>query len=125
VAKGTVVLARRDKPGKEGKSFVAQDGLAGVVGKTLDEVQAALYARALAFRNTNTQDPKDYAQFKEAVENGFALSYWCGGQECEEKIKAETKATMRCLPLDQPGGQGRCIYCGQPAREKAVFAKAY
>jgi prolyl-tRNA synthetase len=125
VAKGTVVLARRDKPGKEGKSSVAQDGLASVVARTLDEIQASLYDRALAFRNANTQEPKDYAQFKEAVERGFAITYWCGSRECEEKIKQETKATMRCIPLDQPGGKGTCIYCGQPAQEKGVFGRAY
>ncbi len=125
VAKGTVVLARRDNPGKEGKSFVAQEGLAAAAAKTLDEIQAALYERALAFRNANTSEPKDYAQFKDAVEKGFAVSYWCGSRECEEKIKEETKATMRCIPLEQPAGQGRCIYCGQPAREKGVFGRAY
>jgi len=125
VAKGTVVLARRDKPGKEGKSSVAQDDLASVVARTLDEIQTSLYDRALAFRNANTQEPKDYAQFKTAVERGFAISYWCGSRECEEKIKEETKATMRCIPLDQSGGKGSCIYCGQPAQEKGVFGKAY
>jgi len=125
VAKGTVVLARRDNPGKEGKSFVAQDSLAAAAAKTLDEIQAALYERALAFRNANTSEPRNYAQFKEAVEKGFAVSYWCGSRECEEKIKEETKATMRCIPLEQPGEQGRCIYCGQPAQEKGVFGKAY
>jgi prolyl-tRNA synthetase len=123
--KGTVVLARRDKPAKEGKSSMSQNGLAGIVTETLVAIQASLYDRALAFRNANTLDPKDYSQFKVAVEKGFAFSYWCGSSKCEEKIKEETKATTRCIPLEQPGETGICIYCGQPAQEKTIFSKAY
>jgi len=125
VAKGTVVLARRDRPGKEGKSFVSRDNLAAAVEKMLVEVQTSLYERALAFRKANTVETDSYQEFKAAVEKGFAYSYWCGSAACEEKIKDETKATMRCIPLDQAGGQGRCVFCAQPAREKAIFAKAY
>ena len=125
VAQGTVVLARRDNPGKEGKSFVPQDGLAETVARALADIQAALYDRALRFREANTRAPAHYAEFKTAVETGFALSYWCGSSKCEEQIKEETKATMRCIPLEQSGGPGRCILCGQPATDKAVFGRAY
>ena len=125
VAKGTVVLARRDRPGKEGKSAVAQQGLAGAVNQTLADIQTALYQRALAFRQANTREPANYEEFKAAVETGFALSYWCGSSQCEEKSKEETKATMRCIPLEQSGQAGRCILCGQPATEKAIFGRAY
>jgi prolyl-tRNA synthetase len=125
VAKGTVVLARRDKPGREGKAFVSRDNLAASVAKLLDEIHTALYDRALAFRKANTVDTSDYNEFKQAVERGFAHSYWCGSEDCEQKIKDETKATMRCIPLDQSPSEGKCVYCGQPAREKAIFAKAY
>src|SRR5271156_1599025 len=125
VAKGSVVLARRDRPGKEGKAFVPQQGIAAAVAHMLEEIQKALYDRALEFRKTNTAEPSDYGEFKKAVEKGFAFSWWCGGTECEEMIKEETKATMRCIPLEQPGGSGKCIFCGQPAAEKAIFAKAY
>jgi prolyl-tRNA synthetase len=125
VAKALVVLARRDRPGKEGKSFVPQQGISGAVLQMLEEIQKALYDRALEFRKANTAEPADYGEFKKAVEKGFAFSWWCGGTECEEKIKEETKATMRCIPIEQPGGSGKCIYCGQPAVDKAVFAKAY
>jgi len=125
VAKGSVVLARRDRPGKEGKAFVPQQGIAAAVAQRLEEIQQALYARALAFRKANTVDAAEYGEFKAAVEKGFALSWWCGASDCEAKIKEETKATMRCIPLDQPPGSGKCIYCGQPAKEKAIFAKAY
>jgi prolyl-tRNA synthetase len=125
LAKGSVVLARRDKPGREGKSFVSQQGLAQAVAQMLETVQKALYDRALAFREANTVAPKDYEEFKAAVEKGFANSYWCGSAPCEQSIKDETKATMRCIPLDQTPSEGRCIYCGQPAKEKAFFARAY
>jgi prolyl-tRNA synthetase len=125
VAKGSVVLARRDRPGKEGKAFVPQQGIAAAVTQLLEEIQKSLYDRALAFRKANTAEPADYAEFKAAVEKGFAFSWWCGGGDCEAKIKEETKATMRCIPLEQPGGSGNCVYCGQPAREKAIFARAY
>ncbi|MGC2418262.1 MAG: proline--tRNA ligase [Candidatus Acidiferrales bacterium] len=133
VAKGTVVLARRDRPGKEGKSFVPQEGIAATVAAMLEEIQKALFDRALAFREANTAEPANYDEFKAAVEKGFAFSWWCGRAECEAKIKEETKATMRCIPLDQTlgtgrsaaGGTGKCVYCGHPAKEKAIFAKAY
>jgi prolyl-tRNA synthetase len=125
VAKGSVVLARRDRPGKEGKSFVPQQGIAVAVAVALEEIQRALHDRALEFRKSKTVETADYGEFQKAVETGFALSWWCGSGDCEAKIKEETKATMRCIPLDQPGGSGKCILCGQPARDKAIFAKAY
>ncbi|HXX18954.1 MAG TPA: proline--tRNA ligase [Candidatus Acidoferrum sp.] len=125
VAKGSVVLARRDRPGKEGKSFVPQQGIAAAVAQTLENIQKSLFDRALAFRMANTSEPTEYADFKNAVEKGFALSWWCGSGDCEAKIKEETKATMRCIPLEQPGGSGKCVYCGQTASEKAIFARAY
>jgi prolyl-tRNA synthetase len=125
VAKNSVVLARRDRPGKEGKSFVPQQGIASAVSEMLVEIQKSLYDRALAFREANTSDPSTYEDFRKAVEKGFAFSWWCGGVACEEKIKEETKATMRCIPIAQPGGSGKCIYCGAAATEKAIFARAY
>jgi prolyl-tRNA synthetase len=125
VAKGSVVLARRDRPGKEGKSFVPQQGIGAAVTQMLTDIQKSLYERALAFRKANTAEPADYEAFKKAVEQGFAFSWWCGNGSCEGKIKEDTKATMRCIPLDQPGGSGKCICCGLPATEKAIFARAY
>ncbi|HXN23559.1 MAG TPA: proline--tRNA ligase [Candidatus Dormibacteraeota bacterium] len=125
VAKGSVVVARRDKPGKEGKSFVSQQGLAEQVRKILVDVQQALHDRALAFRKAHTREPNDYQEFKQAVETGFAFSPWCGSSDCEEKIKEETKATMRCIPLEQPVQAGLCIYCKRSSKERAIFARAY
>lgn len=125
VAQGSVVLARRDTPGRQGKSVVPQQGLSAAVTGVLADVQKSLYDRALAFRQANTRDPGDYREFQQAVESGFAYSWWCGSAACEAQIKEETRATMRCIPLEQPGGQGRCIHCGQPAAHKAYFARAY
>jgi len=120
-----VVLARRDRPGREGKSFVSQDGIVASVQQLLVEIQQALFDRALAFRGTHTFSPKNFDEFRQAVEIGFAQSYWCGDSKCEEQIKEATKATLRCIPIEQPGGTGLCIFCGQPSREIAIFGKAY
>jgi len=134
VATGSVVLARRDRPGKEGKAFVPQQGLDSAVARLLEEIQKSLHDRALEFRKANTFESGDYGEFKKAVEKGFAYSWWCGDSGCEEKIKDETKATMRCIPLDQTlqgtasaqaGRPGTCVYCGQTAKERAIFARAY
>jgi prolyl-tRNA synthetase len=125
VAKGTAALARRDRPGKEGRSFVPQDGLERAVADMLDDIQRSLYTRALEFRKANTRQPVDYAAFRQAVEAGWAEAWWCGESECEAAIQQETRATTRCIPLDQPGGTGSCIRCGKPATEIAVFARAY
>src|ERR1700758_4320916 len=125
LAKGSVVLARRDRPGKEGKSFQPQQGLPAVVSKLLDEIQAALLTRARDFRDANTKEPTNYDEFKAFVEKGFVLRFWGGESAGEAKIKEETKATMRCIPLAQRGGSGTCIFCGRPSTEKGIFARAY
>jgi len=125
VAQGTVALARRDRPGKAGKSFVPQSGLAVQVQNILDDIHQSLYQRALDFRLAHTVEPADYGELVEAVSKGWALAWWCQGAECEMKVKEETKATTRCIPLDQPEGQGRCVVCGKPAARKVIFARAY
>ncbi|HVM70688.1 MAG TPA: proline--tRNA ligase [Anaerolineales bacterium] len=125
IEKGTVAMARRDKPGREGKSFVPQAGLASVVVETLAAIQKALLERATAFRDSHIHEPKDYEELKEVVQNGWAYSYWCESAECEAKVKEDTKATTRCIPLDQPAGKGKCIVCGKEAENKVYFAKAY
>ena len=125
VEKGSVALARRDIPGREGKSFVPQAGLAAKVGEMLDTIHNALFQKALAFRQANTHDPKDYGELLEVVQGGWAHSWWCESAECEAKVKDASKATTRCIPLEQPGGAGRCIVCGQPAKRKVIFARAY
>ena len=125
VEKGTVALARRDIAGKAGKSFVPHANLPATVNGLLTEIQAALLKRATEFRDSHIFDPKTYDELKEVVQNGWAFSWWCGSKECEAKVKEDTKATTRCIPLDQPGGTGMCIVCGEKAEKKVYFARAY
>jgi prolyl-tRNA synthetase len=125
VASGTVTLARRDRPGREGKSAVPQAGVPKTVRELLGEIQNSLYARALAFQEENTHRPEDFEAFAAAVENGWAEAWWCGDPECEQGIKDTTRASTRCIPLDQPGGEGKCVHCGRRATERAIFGRAY
>jgi prolyl-tRNA synthetase len=125
VAKGTLALARRDLPGKAGKEVKPQTQLAAQVAEALSAIQASLHERALTFRQANTFEPQDYTGLRQAVQEGWAYTWWCGSGACEARIKEDTKATTRCIPLDQPGGSGRCIVCGGAASEKAVIARAY
>jgi prolyl-tRNA synthetase len=125
VEKGTVAFARRDQPGRAGKSFVPQTQIAAQVGDMLEAIHTALFQRALEFRLAHTYNPLDYEELKEAVQNGWALSWWCGRAECEAKVKEDTKATTRCIPLEQEGGEGPCIVCGETAQEKVIFGRAY
>ncbi len=125
VEKDQVVLARRDVPGRAGKSLVPQDGLLDRVRELLDTIQADMHRAATEFRDANINEPTSYADFKTAVESGFARVWWAGSDADELKIKEETKATIRCIPMDQPGGEGRCIYTGKPANEVAIFGRAY
>jgi prolyl-tRNA synthetase len=125
VAKNTVAFARRDIPGKAGKTFVPQDGLLQNVKYTLKTIQNSLLEKATKFRDDNIHEAVDFKNFQRIVQDGWAYSWWCGDTECETNIKAQTKATNRCLPLDQSAGEGTCISCGNPAKEKAYFARAY
>jgi prolyl-tRNA synthetase len=125
VAKNTVAFARRDIPGRAGKSFVPQDGLVESVRDTLIEIQDSILSKATTFRDSHFHDVADFERFKEVTANGWAYAWWCGDTECETRIKAETMASNRCMPLDQPDEVGTCIQCGKPAHEKAYFARAY
>jgi prolyl-tRNA synthetase len=125
VAREQVLLARRDLPGKQGKQAVPFAGLAGGIQSLLDDIHTSLFQRAVDFRRANTHTPRDFAEFRQVVETGWAEAWWCGRSACEAEIKEETRATTRCLPLDQPGGAGRCIHCGEPAETRALFARAY
>ena len=133
VAKQAAMLARRDRPGKEGKVSASLADLPSTIEKLLAEIHQSLFDRALAFRRANTSETNSYGDFKKAVETGFAYAFWCGSGGCEEKIKEETRATMRCIPLDAAAvlgngvtaGSGSCVHCGKPATTRAIFARAY
>ena len=125
VDKNQITVARRDILGREGKTALSPDNISDQINKLLDEIHQALYQKALAFRDSHIFEPKDYDDFLDIVSNGWAYAWWCGDPECEQKIKEETKATTRCIPLEQNDGKGKCIYCGKEAKEKVYFAKAY
>ncbi|MBV6450908.1 MAG: Proline--tRNA ligase [Anaerolineales bacterium] len=125
VEKGTVALARRDRPGREGKSFVSQTGLSSTVELLLREIQDSLLKRATEYRDANIHEPKDYDDLKRIVQDGWAFAYWCESLECEAKVKEETKATTRNIPMNQPDQEGVCIVCGKPSKRKVYFARAY
>jgi prolyl-tRNA synthetase len=125
VEKGSVMVARRDIPGRDGKQIIPQENLAGAVAELLTEIQASLFDKAKTFRDSNIHEPGDYEELKKIVENGWAYAWWCGDGACEAKVKEDTKATTRCIPIDQPGGSGKCVVCGKPANEKVYFSKAY
>jgi prolyl-tRNA synthetase len=125
IANGTVAFARRDITGREGKSFVPQENLALQVKKMLDEIQENMLAKATAFRDENIHNVESYNDLQEVVKDGWAFAWWCGNVECEAQIKVDTKASSRCIPLNQPVGTGPCVICGQDSNKKTYFAKAY
>ncbi|HBG74359.1 MAG: proline--tRNA ligase [Chloroflexi bacterium GWB2_49_20] len=125
VEKGTLALSRRDHPGRAGKSFVPQTGIASNVADTLDDIQKSLLARATVFRDANIHDPQNYEELKEVVTKGWAYSWWCESPECEARVKEDTKASTRCIPIDQTSGSGTCVVCGEKATKKVYYAKSY
>jgi prolyl-tRNA synthetase len=125
IARQQVMLARRDVPGRDGKQPAPVAGLATRVQQALDEIHTSLYRRAESFRREHTHSPADYEELKQVVQNGWADAWWCEQAACEAQIKDDTRATTRCIPLDQPGGTGACIRCGEPASRRAIFARSY
>ncbi|MCK9628174.1 MAG: proline--tRNA ligase [Bacteroidales bacterium] len=120
---GTVEIARRDTLTKES---VTQEGLEERIKKLLDDIQSSIYNKALKFREENTFKVDDYKTFKEKIEEGgFLMCHWDGTTETEEKIKEETKATIRCIPIDAEEENGFCIYSGKPSKRRVIFARAY
>ncbi|MFA6335205.1 MAG: proline--tRNA ligase [Bacteroidales bacterium] len=124
LANSTVELARRDTLTKE---LVTQEGLDICIEKLLEDIQTNIYNKALDFRKKNTIKVDDYETFKQKIEDGgFLLCHWDGTAETEEKIKNETKATIRCIPLeDVEPEEGFCVYSGKPSKQRVIFARAY
>ena len=122
----SVIAARRDIPGRDGKIKINLTEISQKIPGLLDEIHNNMLAKATKFRDDHILQPEDYESFKSCIEENWALSYWCGSTSCEAKIKEDTKATIRCLPLDQDDDQqGSCIVCGKSANKKAYFARAY
>lgn len=121
---GTVELARRDTKTKE---TVNQEGLAEHIEKLLEEIQQSIFQTALKFRNDNITEVNDYEEFKRLLDEkpGFLSAHWDGTPETEQRIKDETKATIRCIPLNNKQEEGKCILTGKPSKERVLFARAY
>ena len=122
----TLETARRDTLTKE--SFQWEDmPIAEKIGGLLEEIQDGIYQKAFDFRKENTTEVNSWEEFKQVLEDkaGFLSAHWDGSPETEDKIKELTKATIRCIPLDQVPEQGVCIYSGKPSSGRVLFAKAY
>ncbi len=121
---GTVELARRDTLTK---SSLPREGVEAYIQALLDEIQENIYNKAFKFREENTFEVNDWETFKTKIEGGgFLMCHWDGTAETEEKIKAETKATIRCIPLENvKEEEGFCVYSGKPSKRRVIFARSY
>lgn len=124
VEMGTVELARRDTLSKE---FIGREQVVEKVVALMDEIQKNLFQKALTYRDNHITEVSSYEEFKEVLETkrGFVLAHWDGTEETEEMVKNETKATIRCIPLDGDDTSGECIFTGKPSSKKVLFARAY
>ncbi|XP_073123990.1 proline--tRNA ligase, chloroplastic/mitochondrial [Henckelia pumila] len=129
VSSGSVVVSRRDIPGKQGKEFgisMESSTLVAYIKGKLDEVQSSLLEQATSFRDSNIIDVVSYDELKEAIAQGkWARGPWSASDKDEQKVKEETGATIRCFPFEQPKGAKKCLMTGNPADEVAIFAKSY
>jgi prolyl-tRNA synthetase len=121
---GTVEVARRDTKEKQTYNI---EGVDETIENLLAEIQENLYNKALNYRNEHITKANSWDEFKDILENktGFISAHWDGAEETEEKIKQETKATIRCIPLDAKEEAGVCIFSGNPSTKRVLFAKAY
>jgi len=124
VENGTLEMARRDTLTKES---ISRDEVVDVIAPLMDEIQKNLFNKAKIFREENTSQVSTYEEFKEVLDSkgGFIYAHWDGTNETEEKIKKETKATIRCIPLAAEEEDGTCMVTGKPSKRKVLFAKAY
>ncbi|MFM7105768.1 MAG: proline--tRNA ligase, partial [Flavobacteriales bacterium] len=121
---GTIEIARRDNGTKETLAF---DGIASRIKILLDEIQENLFTQAHNFRNQHITEVNSYEEFKKLLDEkgGFFSAHWDGSKETEEKIKDETKATIRCIPFASAMEEGKCMLTGKPSRQRVLFARAY
>lgn len=123
IENGTVEVMRRDTLEK---SVAQLEGIAGHVKDLLEEIQANIFQKALKHRESMTRTVETYDEFKEEIEKGgFILAHWDGTIETEEKIKEETKATIRCIPLEGDKTPGKCMVTGKPSAQRVLFARSY
>ena len=124
IENNVVELARRDTKEKSSVSF---DGLAMYIKNLLEEIQQNIFNKALAFRNENIREANSWDEFVELLDTkaGFVSAHWDGSEDTEEKIKEKTKATIRCIPLQNKQEEGKCILTGNPSTQRVLFARAY
>jgi len=123
VENNSVELARRDTLEKTTTTI---DNIEDYIANLLEEIQNNIFQKALNFRESRTVKVDTWEEFKEQIENSmFVYAHWDGTPETEQKIKEETKATIRCIPLDDDLEDGKCIYSGQPSKRRVIFARAY
>ena len=124
LAKGQVMMVRRDSGEK---MAVKEEKLVETVEKLLNNIQENLFNKAKSFLQKNIREVSDYNEFKEVIEKkrGLIKTYWCGNKDCEDKIKEETKASIRCIPFEQEEASGKCICCGKESSTVVYFARAY
>ena len=126
MAGGTVVLARRDIPGRDGKQTVSQSGLTQAVAALLTEIQANMLATATTFLEANIHDVRDYDELREVITaGGWARGFWAGSDDDERRVKDETGATIRCFPFEHAQEHGPCLMTGAAEGEVALLARAY
>jgi prolyl-tRNA synthetase len=120
----TAEVARRDTGVKESISF---DSIVDHSVQLMTDIQENLFQKALEFRERETREASTYEEFKEIIkkQGGFVKAHWDGTAETEERIKKETSATIRCIPLDDDVQEGKCMVTGQPSAQRVIFAKAY
>lgn len=120
---GTVEVARRDTKEKSTQPF---EGIAERIETLLNDIQANIFNKARTFRDNNIKEINSWDEFLKAIEQpGFISAHWDGTSETEEKIKELTKATIRCIPLNNPQQNGNCVLSGKPSKERVIFARAY
>ena len=109
------------------KHFIEIEKLGEAIGTGLEDIQAGMFEKAKTFMNARTRDEDSYPNFRKLIESegGFYRMHWCGSGTCEEQVKEETKATIRCIPLDGHGDEGECVICGKPSKTRVVFARSY
>lgn len=123
IENGTVEIARRDTLTKE---IVSLDGLVSYIADLLKEIQKSIFSKSLKFRDDNIFEVNSWEEFKKRIElGGFLSAHWDGTPETEDKIKEETKATIRVIPFDANKEEGKCIYSGKPSNKRVIFARAY
>jgi len=124
IENGTIEIARRDTLAKE---TIPMSKVTTHISNLLEDIQANIFQKALKFRSDNTFQVDKWNDFLEIINNqgGFIMAHWDGTSETEEKIKEETKATIRCIPFDSNDEEGSCVYSGKPSKRRVLFARSY